>query len=43
MRAELGRARQGEGDTVFEWLVGIIRAHGVGGDEADDKVLLVLD
>lgn len=40
--AELARARDGAGPTVFDWLVDIIRIHGAGGDEAEDNVELVL-
>ncbi len=32
----------GEGETLFDILVDIIRVHGAGGDEADDGVELVL-
>lgn len=42
VRGDLERARAGEGATVFDWLVGIIRDHGEGGTEADDNVKLVL-
>jgi len=40
--ADLERARRGEGPTVFDWLVEIIRKHGPGGEEASDSVLLEL-
>jgi RNAse (barnase) inhibitor barstar len=40
--AELALARTQNGATVFDWLVGIIRAHGTGGDEAEDRIELVL-
>jgi len=43
VRADLSRAQRGEGPTVFEWLVEMIRDHGVGGEEAEDGVSLVLD
>lgn len=39
---ELERARRGMGSTVFDWLVEIIRTHGIGGDEAEDGVELIL-
>lgn len=39
---QLASARLGEFDTVFEWLLEIIRVHGPGGDESDDGVDLVL-
>lgn len=43
VRADLSRAKKGEGATVFDWLVEIIRVHDVGGEEAADRVHLVLD
>lgn len=43
VRADLARARRCEGPTVFEWLIEIIRDHGVGGEQSEDKVLIVLD
>jgi RNAse (barnase) inhibitor barstar len=43
VRADLERARNGHGDTVFDWLVEIMRDHGAGGDQAEDNVELVLD
>lgn len=39
---DLGRARAGEGPTVFEWLVEIITVHGEGGKEHEDNVRLDL-
>lgn len=42
VRADLESAHRGEGQTLFEILVGIIRTHGPGGDEADDGVDLEL-
>lgn len=39
---ELERARLGEGATVFDRLVEIIRIHGEGGEEAEDRVVLEL-
>lgn len=39
---ELERVQRGVGSTVFDWLVEIIRTHGIGGDEAEDGVELVL-
>ena len=35
---ELAAAERGEGPTVFDVLVEIIRDHGVGGEQADDRV-----
>ncbi|NUO76682.1 MAG: barnase inhibitor [Lysobacter sp.] len=43
VRADLDRALLGQGPTVFDWLVGIVRVHGPGGAEAEDGVELVLD
>jgi RNAse (barnase) inhibitor barstar len=40
--ADLERARQGVGPTVFDWLVEIIAKHGAGGAEQADGVDLVL-
>jgi RNAse (barnase) inhibitor barstar len=40
---DLARARTGEGPTVFDWLIEIIREHGAGGQEATDAVRLVLE
>ena len=38
----IGQAERGECATVFDWLVEIIVAHGTGGEEAEDNVLLIL-
>lgn len=43
VRADLNRAQQGAGTTVFDWLVDIIRVHGADGDEAEDGVFLILE
>lgn len=40
---ELASARERVGPTVFDWLVEIIRDHGSGGQQADDRVELVLE
>lgn len=40
--AEIKAAERGEGPTVFDWLVEIIRDHGEGGTQAQDGVVLVL-
>lgn len=42
VQADLQAAKEGRGQTLFEILVDIIRAHGPGGDEAEDGVVLVL-
>lgn len=42
VRQELARALNGQGQTVFDWLVDIITEHGPGGDEAEDGIELVL-
>ena len=39
---DLESAKRNEGATVFDWLVEIIRAHGPGGDEAEDNIELDL-
>lgn len=39
---DLESAKGNEGLTVFDWLVEIIRAHGPGGDEAEDSIELDL-
>lgn len=39
--SDLEAARRGEGTTVFDWLVEIIKVHSVGGTESDDGVDLV--
>jgi RNAse (barnase) inhibitor barstar len=38
----LSQALRHEGDTVFDWLVEIVRRHGPGGEWADDGVVLEL-
>ena len=40
---DLAEARKGLGPTVFDWLVEIIRDHGVGGTQEEDHVELVLE
>jgi hypothetical protein len=40
---DLEEARAGHGPTVFDWITEIIRDHGPGGLEAQDKVDLLLD
>ena len=42
VRHDLQEARAGQGSTVFDWLIEIIDEHGDGGQEAEDKVQLVL-
>jgi RNAse (barnase) inhibitor barstar len=42
VRAQLSDAENCDGDTVFDWLVEIIRVHGTGGEEAADNVVLDL-
>jgi RNAse (barnase) inhibitor barstar len=41
--ADLQRARQRQGPTVFDWLVEIIATHCAGGQEEGDGVELVLE
>ncbi|MEI8019041.1 MAG: inositol monophosphatase family protein [Schlesneria sp.] len=40
---ELKMARSGHGSTVFDWLVALIKDHGMAGGEANDHVDLILD
>lgn len=42
VEADLRAAREGQGQTLFDILVEIIRAHGPGGDEAEDGIVLEL-
>ena len=42
VQAELALAQQHQGETVFDWLVEIIRMHGPGGSEQEDGVELFL-
>jgi len=42
VRADLECARRGEGPTLFEILIEIIRTHGPGAEEEDDGVELEL-
>jgi hypothetical protein len=42
IQARIRRARRGEGPTLFDEIVGIIRIHGPGGRESEDGVLLEL-
>jgi len=42
VRADLESALRGEGQTLFQILVEIIRTHGPGGEEEDDGVELEL-
>lgn len=39
---DLEAARRGQGPTVFDWLVEIIRDHGPDGSQAEDGVVLDL-
>src|SRR4051812_8648637 len=43
VKADIEAARRGEGQTLFDILVEIIRRHGDGGAEAGDAVELVLE
>ena len=40
---DLARARNGEGQTLFEVICSIIRVHGLGGEESEDCVELQLE
>jgi RNAse (barnase) inhibitor barstar len=42
VEGELAAAMSGEGSTVFDWLIEIIRDHGPGGSESEDGVILDL-
>jgi RNAse (barnase) inhibitor barstar len=42
VKAQLRNAQNNKGATVFDWLVEIIRVHGIEGDEAEDNVILKL-
>lgn len=42
VKADLAKAEHGEGGTVFDWLLDIIKEHGPGGSEQEDGVDLVL-
>lgn len=43
VRAELTRAENGLGATVFDWLVEIIRRHDAAGDQSHDNIRLLLE
>jgi RNAse (barnase) inhibitor barstar len=43
VEADLSAARRHEGQTLFELIVDIIRRHGTGGREPDERVVLVLE
>lgn len=43
VEADLASARRGEGETLFDLIVDIVRAHGPGGIEAEDGVWLDLE
>ena len=42
VQADLAAARRGQGQTLFDIITSIIRAHGPGGIEAEDNVHLIL-
>ncbi|WP_447004933.1 barstar family protein [Saccharothrix isguenensis] len=42
VKAGIDSARRGEGPTLFDVIVDIIRHHGPGGDESEDNVFLEL-
>jgi RNAse (barnase) inhibitor barstar len=42
VEADLAAARRGQGQTLFDIITSIIRAHGPGGIEAEDNVHLIL-
>ena len=41
-RAQVEMARRGQGPTLFDEIVEIVRLHGPGGEEEDDEVVLEL-
>ncbi|OXM54897.1 barstar family protein [Amycolatopsis alba] len=41
-QARIDSARRGEGPTLFDEIVSIIRVHGAGGREAEDGIVLEL-
>ena len=43
VQTELDAARRGEGPTVFDWMLEILKIHGAGGREAEDGVELRLE
>ena len=43
VQLELNLAMEQVGPTVFDWLVEIIADHGVGGEEAESRVVLILE
>ena len=43
VEADLASARRGEGGTLVDLIVDIVRAHGPGGIEAEDGVWLELE
>lgn len=42
VNGDLERAKCEQGQTVFDWIVEIIREHGTGGRESEDAVELIL-
>ena len=42
VKAQLRNAQNNKGATAFDWLVEIIRVHGIEGNEAEDNVILKL-
>lgn len=40
---DIETAKSNQGETVFDWLVQIIKIHGPGGAESEDQVDLVLE
>jgi Barstar (barnase inhibitor) len=42
VEADLAAARRGQGQTLFDIITSIIRAHGPGGSEAEDNVHVIL-
>ena len=40
LNKRLAEPKEGQGETIFDTIVEIIQAHGIGGDEAEDDVEL---
>ena len=36
-------AKEGRGETIFDWLIGIIKTHCPDGEESEDGIELILD
>ena len=43
VRSDIAQALSHKGSTVYDWLLDIIRDHGLGGTEAEDGIVLRLE